>query len=200
MSTWHIELTPANSHQLNDVLNLSQIHKPFRKWFGVLAGEIFKSIHIGLQLPLARPKVLNKTEAQHILIEAAMIQQQCLHHYRVYQDLKIHQAKDLALHDLLLFIRMSHYHPNEMDLMDYQEHSHVIESDDHLKHLLHQLQEQRLIQKIHANNRIFYDKNPYPHCHLLDTKTGRISDYDCHLNTLHNKRFKRIPHVSIECG
>ncbi|MFV0543118.1 MAG: hypothetical protein ACK5L8_05430 [Marinicella pacifica] len=200
MSTWNIKLTPAHHNELNDILSLNRTDTPFRNWFGALAGEIYKSIRHGLNLPLASPKTLNKTEAQHILIEAAMVQQQCLQHYRVYQDLAQHNLTDLALHDVLLFIRMCNYHPGEHDLLDYQKHSHVIESTGHLKILLNQLEEQRLIQTIRANHRVFYDKNPYPHCHLFDTETGRISDYDCHLNTLHNKRFKRIPHVGIECG
>ena len=202
MTTWSIQLNPANQYQLNDVLSLCKHNQNnhFRSWFGALAGEIFQCIKSGLKLSIAQPHQLDKTEAQHILIQAAMVQQHCMHHYRVYKDLKTNHINDLALHDLLLFIRMANYHPGEQDLISYQKHSHVIESPGHLKSSLHQLQNQQLIQKISANDNIFYDKNPYPHCHLFDTKTGRISDYDCHINTLHNERFKRIPHTGIESG
>lgn len=202
MSTWYIELTPANHHQLNDVLALRKTNQkqPFRHWFGGLAGEIFDRINSGLKLSLNPNHVLDKTQAQHILIEAAMVHQHCMYHYRIHSDLKPRDTDDLALRDLLLFIRMANYHPNEQDLIHYQQHSHVIESCDHLFSLINQLQKQQLIQKITVGSSTFYDKNPYPHCHLLDTETGRISDYDCHLNTLHNKRFLRIPHAGIECA
>lgn len=201
MSTWNIKLTPAHHNELNDVLSLSksQTDTPFRNWFGALAGEIYKSIRDGLNLSLASPKTLNKTEVQHILIEAAMVQQQCLQHYRVYQDLAQYNLTDLALHDVLLFIRMSNYHPSKQDLFSYQQYSHVIESNDHLRSLLNQLQDKNLIQEIRTDNHVFFDKNPYPHCHIFDTKSGRISDYDCHLRVLHSDRFIRIPHTGIDC-
>ncbi len=201
MHNWSIQLTPANHFQLNDVLSLNKHNygEHFRSWFGGLAGEIFQRIRSGFNLALAQPQKLDKTQVQHILIEAALVQQQCMHHYRVYSDLKTHDITDLALHDLLLFIRMANYHPGEQDLVHYQQHSHVIENSNHLNQLLCQLHDHKLIQKISANNSVFYDKNPYPHCHLLDTETGRISDYDCHLNSLHDSRFRRIPHAGIDC-
>lgn len=194
MSTWNIKLTPAHHNELNDILSLNRTDTPFRNWFGALAGEIYKSIRHGLNLPLASPKNLNKTEVQHILIEAAMVQQQCLQHYRVYHDLAQHNLTDLALHDVLLFIRMCNYHPNDEDLYYYQHHSHVVENHTHLQSLLHILQDKQIIQCIIVDNRLFYDKNPYPHCHILDTESGRLSDYDCHLNTFHDDRFIRVPH------
>ncbi|MCX7545138.1 hypothetical protein [Marinicella gelatinilytica] len=201
MHTWTIELTPASHRQFNDVLSLNQNKTTghFRRWFGGLAGEIYLGIKSGLDLAIARPQPLDKTQAQHILIQAAMVQQQCMHHYRVYQDLKAHDLKDLALHDLLLFIRMANYHPSYQDLGEFQQHSHVIESNEHLKTLINELNSKQLIQCIKVNNKRFYDKNPYPHCHLLDTETGLISDYDCHLNVSHSHRFKRIPHKKMAC-
>lgn len=201
MRTWNIQLTPANHNQLNDVLALNQSnrHGHFRRWFGALAGEIYLGIKSGLNLVIAQQQPLDKTQAQHILIQAGMVQQQCMHHYRVYHDLKSQGITDLALHDLLLFIRMASYHPSDQDLDNYQQHSHVIESPSHLQTLINELNNKQLIQRIVAKDKPFYDKNPYPHCHLLDTETGRISDYDCHLNTTHNSRFLRIPHSKIGC-
>ncbi len=201
MSTWTIKLTPANTNQFNDLLSLDQSkhNGHFRSWFGGLAGEIYQGIKSGLNLAIAQPQSLDKTQAQHILIQAAMVQQQCMYHYRVYHDLKAQQLTDLALHDLLLFIRMANYHPSKQDLLNYQQHSHVIESPGHLQSLLDQLDNKQLIQGIVADNKQFYDKNPYPHCHLLDTETGHISDYDCHLIATQNTRFLRIPHEKIGC-
>jgi len=197
MTTWSIQLNPAVRQQPNDVLSLRNQNqsKHFRSWFGALAGEIYQSIRVGLNLPLAKPKALDKTEAQHILIQAAMVQQHCMQYYRVYADLKLKHIDDLALHDLLLFIRMANYHPNQQDLIHYQQHSHVIESSGHLQSLLNQLQQQQLIQRISTDDKIFYDKNPYPHCHLLDTETGRISDYDCQQPGFQDSRYQRLPCV-----
>jgi hypothetical protein len=154
---------------------------------------------VGLNIPLTLAKPLDKTQAQHILIQAAMVQQHCMQHYRVYADLKTNNIDDLASHDLLLFIRMSNYHPSWSDLISYQQHSHVIESTHQMQSLLHILQNKQLIQGITADNQQFYDKNPYPHCHVLDTITGRLSDYDCHLNSLQSRRYLRIPHSNIGC-
>src|SRR5690606_12454909 len=138
MNTWSIQLTPANRTQLNDVLSLNKniYGEHFRSWFGGLAGEIFQRLKSGFNLATAQPQKLDKTQVQHILIEATMVQQQCMHYYRVYQDLKARGVKDLALHDLLLFIRMANYHPSHQDLRTYQQHSHVIENDQHLQTLI----------------------------------------------------------------
>lgn len=201
MSTWTIQLIPANRNQFNDLLSLDQSKNKahFRSWFGGLAGEIYQGIKSGLNLAIAQKQPLDKTQAQHILIQAAMVQQQCMHHYRVYHDLKTQGITDLALHDLLLFIRMANYHPSHQDLQNYKQHSHVIESDAHLQTLINALNNKKLIQRITVKNNHFYDKNPYPHCHLLDTETGHISDYDCQLNATQNVRFLRIPHKKIDC-
>ena len=183
--TWQLNFIKNHQQTGEYCLELCRINKPtpLRCWFGPMAQHLLQqSNHY---LPSSQTLYtegntqrwgIEKQLAQHLLVEASFFHQRCLHQYQVNDDIKskgLDNNHDLS--ELLLFIRMSAQHPSHqtlITLVNSQQHRSSAFEDN-----LNTLLSHKLIQKIGYNNWVFYDKNPYPHDHLLDLSTFKLHDF-----------------------
>jgi hypothetical protein len=88
---------------------------------------------------------------------------------------------DLA--EILLFIRMTDKHPCQQSLEQFTAQQTPWCHD--MQAAIDRLLECKLIQQVKYQQWLFFDKNPYPHNHLLDIKNNSLVDYN-HQMTIDN--------------
>ncbi len=182
--TWQIKYTPQLGNQKEACLTIQKHKKNYklRGWYGPLAELIFKVVQKYLPANHEQHKqqyAIEKQLAQFILIQASFLHQKCLHDYQVLSDTdKAGLCKHHDLTDLLLFIRMTANHPCFDSVMAFGQ-TQIPWCDD-IETQLDQLLEQKLIQQVKYRQWHFYDKNPYPHDHILDLKNQRLFDHHQH--------------------
>ncbi len=179
--TW--QLTYTENHQQSGEsclqLNHHKKNKQLRSWFGPLAQHLFRLIKKQLSSTTTEHHTVFQIEkqlAQHLLIQASFYHQRCLHQYQVYDDIKnlqLNQHNELC--ELLLFIRMSAQHPSQQTLQQLIDNQLPWYTDFNTE--IKTLIDAKLIQKIGYRGLVFYDKNPYPHDHILDLHNQRLHDY-----------------------
>ncbi len=186
--TWQLKLIENHQQTGEHCLELCRInkHSPLRSWFGPIAQLLLQQNH--RYLPPSKKLndeantqrwAIDKQMAQYLLVQASFFHQRCLHQYQVNDDIKskgLDNNHDLS--ELLLFIRMSSQHPSHQTLLTLV--SSQLPSNKGLEGNLNTLLSAKLIQKISFHNWAFYDKNPYPHDHLLDLKTFELNDFNQH--------------------
>ncbi len=179
--TWQIRYTPQHPKHREACLTLqnNKKHYKLRGWYGPLAELIFKNIQKYLPIKKQQPiqqQTIEKQLAQFILIQASFLHQRCLHDYQITTDTeKAGLAKHHDLADLLLFIRMTANHPcydSIMTLFDTQ-----IPWCEDIDTQLNMLLECKIIQQLRFQNWHFFDKNPFPHNHVLDLQKQMLFDY-----------------------
>ncbi|MCB1581668.1 MAG: hypothetical protein R3E90_08920 [Marinicella sp.] len=178
---WTIKYTPKWKNNQEALLTLVSSHQrhPLREWYGPLAELIFCSSykHLSKHISMTTQQFdIEKQLAQFILMQACFLHQKCLHEYQVNQDTKkagLTNNNDLA--ELLLFIRMTSNHPNQHSLMTF--HNAQIPWCDDFETRIDNLINSKLIQHIRYKNMDFFDKNPYPHDHILDLHDKVLFDY-----------------------
>ncbi len=180
--TWQINLINDFRCSGETCLELTHHHRycQLRNWFGPFAQRLFNSIKDQLLRSnddsVIHQIIVDKQFAQYLLVQASFLHQRCMHQYQVHQD--IHDKGITYSHELgelLLYVRMTPQHPSQQTL------EHFIDTQlawcDETEQAIHTLLESKLIQKIKFNQQTYYDKNPYPHDHILNLDTNILSDY-----------------------
>ncbi len=181
---WQLKLTANHQQSGEFCLSLSQGKRNhlLRRWFGPLAQHLFQQpVCSREKTPATIDQDINidKQMAQHLLIQASFFHQRCLQQYQIQNHLKQqcqHYSHELC--ELLLFIRMSSQHPCQKTLQLFVDCQMPWCTD--IEAEINTLLDARLIQKIKYKDLIFYDKNPYPHDHLLNLKTSQLKDFNSH--------------------
>lgn len=183
--TWHLSMIENHQQSNEHCLQLRHHNKPtpLRSWFGPMAQHLLQQIRSCLP-PAEKLKtkhntqnfVLDKQLAQHLLIQASFFHQRCLHQYQISDDLKnkgLSHSHELC--ELLLFIRMSAQHPSHQTLQVWVENQlpYWVDFEAELNTLLNA----KMVQKISHQDWVFYDKNPFPHDHLLDLTSLKLNDF-----------------------
>ncbi|WP_223787558.1 hypothetical protein [Marinicella meishanensis] len=172
---WQLQYEPNHQHCGEACLTLTQHNRcePLRRWFGPMATQLARWLRAShSKISGQHPTTINKSLAQQLLMQASFHHQACLHRYHVTQDLP---AQSPAMCDVLLYLRMSRLHPCQ-DTMETLLNTQMPHCQD-LEDILQRLVQAELIQCINSGSQRFYDKNPYPHDHILDTQTDRLFDY-----------------------
>jgi len=198
-TTWQLILT-KNHLNLNEyglVLKNSNSSSIMRCWFGLIAKKLWAnaikhSDHINTGSKNSCHINCDKNFAQHLLIEASFLQQLCAQQFNIHKDLASNgMTINCVAAEILLFIRMTQQHPSReiiTQIMDL-----TLRGNHDYEHPLNLLQEMRLIQKICYQDQSYYDKNPYPHCHVYDPENQTIYDYN---NNLNLNKYRLIPNLT----
>lgn len=177
--SWEIKINTNYKETSEYCLQLCHTKKnqSFRSWFGPLAHHIYLQLKRQFNFVKEQHKLsVDKQLAQYVLMQASFLHQRCLYQFQVTHDLTNHHlSKRYEVAELLLFIRMTHQHPSHHTLLACAQSQipWCIETDEAIKSLL----DSKLIQKIECIDHIFYDKNPYPHDHVLDTSDYKLNDF-----------------------
>lgn len=181
--SWKLNLSHNFNHTNEYCLQLCHTEKnqSFRSWFGPLAKRIHHHLQSCLKLPTTdQPVTMDKHDSQYALMQASFLHQRYLYQFQVNHDLELNQlSNNFDLVELLLYIRMTKQHPNHETLLMFAQTQ--MPWCDEPEAAINLLVETKLIQKIDFLNYTFYDKNPYPHDHVLDLKKLILND----LNTTH---------------
>ncbi|MCX7553867.1 hypothetical protein OS175_08250 [Marinicella sp. S1101] len=177
--TWtlHIDCNFQNTHEFCLQLNHTDKARNFRSWMGPMAKHLFMQLQQNLaRCTSSQSFIIEKQLAQYALMQASFHHQRCLHQFQIIQDL---EAIDLAGHnemaDMLLFIRMTPQHPCHDTLLLFSQQQTPWTQD--AEAVIAQLVEAKLIQIIKCGEQTYYDKNPYPHDHVLDLNTLKLTDF-----------------------
>jgi len=184
--TWQVNFTYNYKQSGECCLELchEKRNTQLRSWFGPLAQHLFNQPQLKLFSDQTKEQYnfsIDKQMAQFLLIKASFFHQRCLHMYQVKDDIKRQELiYSHELCELLLFIRMSNQHPSHQTLELFVEYQ--IPWCEDLRSKIESLLSAKLIQKISLNSTykhnglVFYDKNPYPHDHLLNLETLKLND------------------------
>ncbi len=179
--TWHVGF--IDNYQQTGECCLKLRHgkrgTQLRGWFGPLARHLYSltqpQFHAN-QSKTSKHLAIDKQMAQFLLIQASFFHQRCFHMYQVKDDIKRQNLNfSHEVCELLLFIRMSNHHPSHKTIQLFVQHQ--IPWCEDFEKKIEDLLAVKLIQKFSHNNLVFYDKNPYPHDHLLDLKTLKLEDF-----------------------
>lgn len=192
---WELSITHDYKETTESCLQLQHSDKEnvFRSWFGPLAKYIYLTLQNKFDFnPDKRSFLIEKQFAQYTLMQASFHHQRCSHVYQINQDLEnqgLSEKYELA--EILLFIRMTPQHPSHETLIQFGQQQ--IPWCDDIEAAIEQLIETKLIQRIHCETHIFYDKNPYPHDHILDLSENTLNDlaFDQPINE--HQKLIRIP-------
>jgi hypothetical protein len=181
--TWKLSYDrQCNLHQ-EACLTIHNDRKQYklRGWYGPMAELILQSIKKFIPRihtsPLKQP--IEKQMAQFILMQASFLHQKCLHEFQVQTDTdRVGLSDDHNLAELLLFIRMTANHPCSDSIAAFSQ-TQIPWCDDVQTHL-NQLVDCKLIQRVKYQQWYFYDKNPYPHNHIVDLQDQMLFDHHLH--------------------
>ncbi len=177
------QLTLINNYQNSGESCVQLTHTKrenlLRSWFGPFAQQLFHSITNKVPTPVKNSHNccldIGKQCAQYLLVQASYQHQRCLYQYQVNQDLNnkgIQGAHELG--DLLLYIRMTAQHPCHQNIE--QLYNTQLSSCHDTGQALNTLLDARLIQQINYQQLTYYDKNPYPHDHVLNLRSEKLTD------------------------
>ncbi len=195
---WELNINSNFKDTSECCLQLSHTEKKqsFRSWFGPLAKHIYIQLQNKFNFRAQGESFqIEKQFAQYTLMQASFHHQRCIYQYQINSDLEANALTgqyDLA--ELLLFIRMTPQHPSQDTLIEFAQKQMPWCAD--IDTAINQLLDAKLIQKIICDGHIFYDKNPYPHDHVLDIPSQKLKDFTFDQPIQKNQRLVLSPILS----
>lgn len=190
--SWQIYFTKNHQQTGDCCLQLTNSFSNYnlRSWSGPFASHLFDSIKPKLNTADTNngSVTIDKQFVQYLLIKASFLHQKCMYEYQVTSDL----SKTIGLNDIhemaeiLLYIRMTEKHPCLESLIHFAEQQIPWCNDIHSA--IEALLDHKLIQQIKYHRWCFFDKNPYPHNHLLDMETNCLVDHHHQMTIDNNQR------------
>lgn len=160
--TWQLQFNPNHQNCGEACLTLSRRSRcePLRCWFGPLATQLVDWLQDNtpaVNFTVQRIIIIDKTLAQHLLVQASFHHQACLQRHQVAQDMaNLPKPLQAAMADVLLFIRMAQSHPchHTLETLINTQLPHCQD----LESILQQLLQAELIQQIHGEPPTYGEK------------------------------------------